>query len=523
MPVIEQAPLMRLEGLTKSFLNGAVVALRGVDLVIEPGKVHGLLGANGAGKSTLIKILSGAFPASGGKILWKGAPVQWSSPREANAMGVATVHQHIPLVPTLSVLENVFLGDEGRWRRHAGYRTRFAEICERIGYWLDPDGLVGGLPIGQRQMVAIFQALGTGADLIVMDEPTASLASDEREVVYETVRRLSRVENKAILFVSHFLDEVMALTDCLTILRDGQAVMRAQTCDMDETGIAEAIVGRQLVALERTSAKTRRPDAPVALELNALASPGKLQPISLTLKAGEVLGIAGLLGSGRSELLHAIFGADPYATGEVAVAGRRIGRSTMSAVKAGIGLVPEDRARQGLVPLFELWRNTTLPALGGVSWRGWLPVRHREIERGAEAIRKLKIKAPSPDALVTELSGGNAQKVTIAKWLFSDVKVFLLDEPTAGIDIGAKTDILRLVRDLSAAGKTVVIVSSEFEELLAVSDRILVMRDGRCVAERALEETSEHELILLAGGQSAQPGNASLRGAQSTQTEQPWH
>ncbi|HSI47104.1 MAG TPA: sugar ABC transporter ATP-binding protein [Ideonella sp.] len=523
MPVTQHVPLMQLQGLSKAFLNGAVVALRGVDLVIEPGMVHGLLGANGAGKSTLIKILSGAFPASGGKILWKGESVQWSSPREASAMGVATVHQHVPLVPTLSVLENVFLGDEGRWRRHAAYRSRFDELCDRVGYRLDPDRLVGELAIGQRQMVSIFQALGTGADLIVLDEPTASLANDEREVVYQTVRRLSRVENKAILFVSHFLDEVVALTDCLTILRDGQAVMRAQTCDMDETRIAEAIVGRQLVALERTSARTRRPDAPVALELRSLASPGKLQPISLTLKAGEVLGIAGLLGSGRSELLHAIFGADPDATGTVAIAGRAVGRSTMAAVKAGIGLVPEDRARQGLVPQFEIWRNTTLPALAGVSWRRWLPVRRHEVARGAEAIRKLKIKAPSPEALVTELSGGNAQKVTIAKWLFSDIRVFLLDEPTAGIDIGAKTDILRLVRELSAAGMTVLIVSSEFEELLAVSDRILVMRDGRCVAERALEDTSEHELILLAGGQSAQPSLAPTGGAQLTQTERPWH
>lgn len=523
MAMTEEFPLMRLEGLTKSFINGAILALRGVDLVIERGKVHGLLGANGAGKSTLIKILSGASPASGGQILWKGVPVRWLSPKEANAMGVATVHQHIPLVPTLSVLENVFLGDDGLWRRDASYRTRFAELCDRVGYRLDPDVLVEDLAIGQRQMVSIFKALGTGAELIVMDEPTASLASDEREVVYETVRRLSRVENKAILFVSHFLDEVMALTDCLTVLRDGLAVMRAETCDMDESRIAEAIVGRQLVALERTAPVTRRTDAPVALELRELASRGKLEPISLKLRAGEVLGVAGLLGSGRSELLHAIFGADPHATGTVVVGGRPIARTPMAAVKAGIALVPEDRVGQGLVPLFELWRNTTLPALEGVSWLRWLPVRSREHQRGAEAIRKLKIKAPSPDALVTELSGGNAQKVTIAKWLFSDVKVFLFDEPTAGIDIGAKTDILRLVRELAASGKSVVIVSSEFEELLAVSERILVMRDGCCVAERLLEDTSEHELILLAGGKFSPPTAAPHRGAQPTTSERPWH
>ncbi|KHK59072.1 sugar ABC transporter ATP-binding protein [Burkholderia sp. A9] len=502
MQLAEEVPLMRLERIAKTFPNG-LVALRGVDLDIARGKVYGLLGANGAGKSTLIKILSGSFPATGGQILWRGAPVQWSSPREANEMGVATIHQHIPLIPTLSVLENVFLGDRGRWRRDMSLRVRYKDICERTGYWLDPDRPVSELSIGQRQMVAIFQALGTGAELIIMDEPTASLATEEREVVYRIVRHLSRAENKAIVFVSHFLDEVMSLTDSVTILRDGEVVVRADTHELDEARLAEAIVGRQIVALERAPLQRATPDARVRLELRNVASPGKLDPISLSVAAGEVIGIAGLLGSGRSELLHAIFGADPDATGEVRVNGRAIRRSTMAAVKAGIGLVPEDRMGQGLVPGFEIWRNTTLPALEGVARRRLFPQRELERARGAEAIRRLKIKAPSPDSIVTELSGGNAQKVTIAKWLFSDVKIFLLDEPTAGIDIGAKTDILLLVRELAAAGNAVIMVSSEFEELLAVSQRILVMRDGRCIAERQAQETSEHELILLAGGQRA--------------------
>lgn len=502
MQLAEEVPLMRLERIAKTFPNG-LVALRGVDLEIARGKVYGLLGANGAGKSTLIKILSGTFQASSGQIIWRGSPLQWSSPREANQMGVATIHQHIPLVPTLSVIENVFLGDSGRWRRDASLHARYSDICARTGYWLAPNWLVSDLSIGQRQMVAIFQALGTGAELIVMDEPTASLATEEREVVYRIVRHLSRVENKAILFVSHFLDEVMALTDSVTILRDGEVVVRADTCDLDETRLAEAIVGRQLIALERSPVTQVSANAPVQLELRNLASPDKLDPVSLKLAAGEVIGIAGLLGSGRSELLHAIFGADPDATGDVLVFGKAVRRSTMAAVRAGIGLVPEDRMGQGLVPAFEIWRNTTLPALERVSSRGMFPRREVERTRGEEAIRRLKIKAPSPDSLVTELSGGNAQKVTIAKWLFSDVKVFLLDEPTSGIDIGAKTDILLLVRELAAAGKSVIIVSSEFEELLAVSQRILVMRDGRCIAERPAHETSEHELILLAGGQSA--------------------
>ncbi|MFT4066764.1 sugar ABC transporter ATP-binding protein [Paraburkholderia sp.] len=510
----DETPILQLQGVTKTFPNG-LVALRGVNLEVSRGTVHGLLGANGAGKSTLIKILSGSLPASGGKIVWKGAAVEYASPKAANDMGIATIHQHIPLVPTLSVLENIFLGEEGRWRRNPAIRARFSDLCERIGYWLDPDGLVGDLSIGQRQMVAILQALGTGADLIVMDEPTASLAASEREVVYQIVRQLARGENKAILFVSHFLDEVMALTDRVTILRDGQAVVDADTRDLDEARIAEAIVGRQIVALERVAPQPVNVEAPVLLELKDVASAGKLEPVSLKVRAGEVIGIAGLLGSGRSELLHAIFGADPDATGAVLVEDRQIRKSTASAVRAGLGLVPEDRMAQGLVPGFEIWRNTTLPALGSVARGRWFPDRALERRRGSEAIQRLSIKASSTDIVVTELSGGNAQKVTIAKWLFSDVKVFLLDEPTAGIDIGAKTDILLLVRELAAAGKAVIMVSSEFEEILAVSSRILVMRDGRCIAERTGHETSEQELVLLAGGHSASSDGAQQANAQS--------
>lgn len=499
--------LMQLHGVAKKYPNGTV-ALRGVDLEIEKGKVHGLLGANGAGKSTLIKILSGAYEPSGGEIIWRGKPVNWTSPKAANDMGVATIHQHIPLVPTLSVIENVFLGQNGTWRHALTLRKQFDQLCECVGYWLDPQAKVADLSIGQRQMVAIYQALATGAELIVMDEPTASLAIKEREFVYETVRRLSRVENKAILFVSHFLDEVLALTDCVTVLRDGQAAMRANTCDLDEQKLAEAIVGRQIVAQERITQQHSATNAAAAprdtvLELCNVSSPGKLQGVSLKLAAGEVLGVAGLLGSGRSELLHAIYGADSQVTGKVLFQGRELKRSTAASVNAGIGLVPEDRMGQGLVPDFEIWRNTTLPALKTVSRFGSLPDEARERDRGWEAIRELSIKASSPDILVSELSGGNAQKVTIAKWLFSDTKVLLLDEPTAGIDIGAKADIIKLVRRLAAEGMAIIAVSSELEELLALSDRILVMRDGCCIGERPVHETSEHELLMLAGGQCA--------------------
>jgi ribose transport system ATP-binding protein len=499
----DAAPLLQLRKVEKTFPNGTI-ALRGVDFDAYAGRVHGLLGANGAGKSTLIKILSGAVTASAGTISWRGEAKNFASPAEANAIGIATIHQHIPLAPTLSVLENIFLGGRGFWRRSQADRIRFAALCEEVGYQIDPDVLVSELPIGRRQMVAIMQALGGGADLIVMDEPTASLANEEREIVYQTVRRLSR-QGKGIIFVSHFLDEVVALTDEVTVLRDGREAMRANTRDVDEQTIAEAIVGKAVATLDHLRHDREPPPDDVVLDVRNLASGEKLKRTHLVVRRGEVLGVAGLLGSGRSELLHAIFGADRHATGEVFLDGASLPRSTAAAVKAGVALVPEDRKAQGLIPAFEIWRNITLPHLDETAIGGLLTRRGVELARGQAAIDKLRIKAPSPETLVTELSGGNAQKVTVAKWLFGQVKLLLLDEPTAGIDVGAKADILALTRQLAAAGVAIVIVSSEFEELLAVADRILVMRDGAIIAECEAASTSEHELVLLAGGSSEAP------------------
>jgi len=501
--------LLQLEGLAKVFPNGTV-ALRGVDLTIRAGLVHGLLGANGAGKSTLIKILSGALPATAGTITWCGERVSWRRPVDPQAAGVATLHQHIPLVGTLSVLENVFLGDTSGWRRTRELETRLQRLLQSIGYDIDPHALVGDLSIGQRQMVAILQALAMKARLIIMDEPTASLATAERAIVYRTIQHLARVECAAVLFVSHFLDEIVALTDEVTVLRDGVAVLHADTKDLDEGKIAEAIVGRAVTTLTR---EPQRIDysAPPMLEIEQLTSAGKLAPCSFTLHAGEVLGLAGFLGSGRSELLHAIFGADREARGEVRMLGKKVGRSPAAAVRAGLGLVPEDRMAQGLIPGFALWQNATLPFLESVAWRDFLMSHRLEVARAQDAVARLRIKAASVDVPVADLSGGNAQKVSIAKWLTGATKVLLLDEPTVGVDIGAKVEILQNIRSLAAAGAGVIMVSSEFEELLSVADRVLVLRDGGIVAERQVTETTEHELILLAGGTAAARSPAGSR------------
>ncbi|MDP5279811.1 sugar ABC transporter ATP-binding protein [Sphingomonas sp. DG1-23] len=490
------APLLALEGIAKTFPNGTA-ALRGVDLRIVPGRVHGLLGANGAGKSTLIKILAGALAPSGGTIRWKDDAARWKTPQAAKAAGVATIYQHIPLVPTLSAFENILL-DRGGWRRHLPVERRnIAALVASLG---DPFGLdtpVSALPIGARQMVAIAQALAGGADLVVMDEPTASLAGHEREAVYATIRRLTR-EGKAVLFVSHFIDEIVALTDEVTVLRDGMVALSAPTRDLNEASIAQAIVGREVQALEKSG--PRNTAGGITVALRDVGSPGVLAPVTLDLTAGELVGVAGMLGSGRTEFLHAIFGADPHATGSVSIDGRQVERLPEASVEAGIALVPEDRARQGYVPQFTIAENISLPHLRQFARAGLFPSRACERAFAEDRIALLSVRAPGADARVTELSGGNAQKVVIGKWLTPHTRLLLLDEPTAGIDVGARTDILRLIRSLADQGLSAILVSSEFEELLAVCDRILIMRDGAVVAERDADGCTEEELILLAGG-----------------------
>lgn len=478
--------LLSLAGVEKVWPNGTI-ALRGVDLELQPGRVHGLLGANGAGKSTLIKILAGAIPASGGTVAWRGVPVRWSNPRAARAAGVATIYQHIPLVPTLSVVENMLLEQRGGLRADRAGRGRAEAVAQSLGNPFDLDAIVSDLPIGTRQMVAIAQGLMADPALLIMDEPTASLAGHEREQVYAAIRRLAG-EGRAVLFVSHFLNEIIALTDEVTVLRDGRAVLSAETSTLDEATIATAIAGRSVTALERVAHKS---SGDTVLELRDVTAPG-LTPTSLTVAAGEIVGIAGMLGSGRSELLHAIFGA--ASRGEVLLGGKPVGPSPEEAVAAGIALVPEDRARQGFVPGMTIAENIALPRTG------FAIDTARESDAATAAIEQLAIKANGPHALVSELSGGNAQKVVIAKWLTPDTRVLLLDEPTAGIDIGARTDILRVIRTLADQGLPVLLVSSEFEELLGVADRVLVMRDGAVVAEADPNSIDEAGLIQLASG-----------------------
>jgi ribose transport system ATP-binding protein len=491
-----------LEDVVKVFPNGTV-AVRGVSMSLYAGAVHGLVGANGAGKSTLIKIISGAVGPSSGRMIWRGREVRWSSPAEPLRSGIATVHQHTPLVPTVSVLENVFLGARQRWRWSVSERLeQFKKLLLEVDYEIDPERRVGDLSVGERQMVALLKALSEQPSLLVLDEPTASLAHEERRIVFRAVQGLAHRSGKSVLYVSHLLGEVMGLTDQVTVLRDGCVALDRATSGVSESDLVESIVGRtsERPGGSHGPGEGGGPDAAWVLEVERLRSPGVLAETSFAARKGEVLGIAGLLGSGRSELLQAVFGADPRANGVVRVNGRKVRLNSGAMVKAGVALVPEDRNRQGLVLGWEIWRNMTLPSLGTVSWQGLLPRRSSELARAEEAIRMLSIKAPSPESLVSELSGGNAQKVLFAKWLFPGLHVLLLDEPTAGIDVGAKRDIQSLIRRLANEGLAVVVVDSELDELLLVSDRVLVMHGGTVVAERQARETNEQELVALASG-----------------------
>jgi ribose transport system ATP-binding protein len=493
------APVLAVTDVHKRYATGTY-ALRGVSMAVRPGSVHGLLGSNGAGKSTLIKILCGAQSATSGALSWHGEVVDWTSPAQALAAGLAAVHQHTPLVDTLTVLDNVFLGlREGlRWDA-ARRRDELAALCDRIGYPLDPDRLVAELSVGGRQMVAIVQALARKPTVMLLDEPTAALSPHEREVLFAVVRRL-RDQGTSFVYVSHFLDEVMELTDSLTVLRDGRVVLDSATADIDQERLVTAVVGERLARIEENVPPERRGLGETLLEVRDLQSPTGFGPVSFVVRAGEVVGLAGLLGSGRSELLQAVFGADKRARGGVAVAGSKTRNSPRARVRAGLALVPEDRNRQGLLAEWEIWRNESLPYLHRSSYAGVLPREGAERELAQTSVRDLGIVTGSVDTAVGQLSGGNAQKVVFGKWLYGPAKVLLLDEPTAGVDVGAKADILRLIRRQAELGRGVLIVSSEFEELRSVCDRILVLRRGEIVAELVSATTNLHEITAYASG-----------------------
>ncbi len=490
------APLLEMRAISRSFPG--VQALDQVDLALGRGEVLGLVGENGAGKSTLMKILAGVYTPDAGAILLDGQPFVPRRPRDALDAGVVTIHQELSLVPDRSIADNLFLGNLPRGpfgfvRR--GRRDRDARaLLDRVGLDLPPWRLVRSLGIGARQLVEIARALSRQARVIVMDEPTAPLSVGEVRALFRTVAAL-KATGVGIVFISHHLEEVFAVCDRVTVLRDGRAVETRASADWTRDVLVQAMVDRPIAAM---FPKADVPIGPVLLEVEGIAVPGRVRDVGFTVRAGEIVGLGGLMGAGRTEMLKAVFGALPGATGRVRVAGRAVaGPGPRRAMAAGIAFVPEDRKAEGLIMAFPLRDNVALSTLGRLAW-GSTFVSNRRMNAAARgAIEALRIRAPGITQPVQGLSGGNQQKTVLARALQVRPRVFLLDEPTRGIDVGAKVEVYRLIGELAAGGAAVVIASSDMLELLGLCDRILVMRAGRLAGEVERAEFSQERIMQL--------------------------
>ncbi|GLF98323.1 sugar ABC transporter ATP-binding protein [Streptomyces yaizuensis] len=500
-----EPPLLSMEGITKSFPG--VRALDGVDLTVLAGETHCLLGQNGAGKSTLIKVLAGAHRPDSGRIVWCGEEITLNSPSAATRRGIATLHQELDLVDGLSVAENIHLGHEpttaGFIVRSAAARDRTARLLERLGHpRIDPAAPVGVLPAAQRQIVSMARALSHDARLIVMDEPSAALDPDEVAGLFRIVRGLT-AEGVAVVYISHRLEEIRRIGDRVTVLKDGRSVAaglparttpaRAVVSLMTGRDVGHVFPPRPVRATGTTPAPAVRP----ALSVQGLTRAGEFAPLDLDLWPGEIVGLAGLVGSGRSEILETIYGARRPTAGTVLAGGERLRPGSVPrAVRAGIGLAPEERKTQGLLPTESVTRNVSLACLGRFSRGGWID---RAAERAAarRATRSLSLRPDTPDAQVRTLSGGNQQKAVLARWLLRGCKVLLLDEPTRGVDVGARAELYAVIRALAADGLAVLLVSSEIPEVLGLADRVLVLREGRVVHTAEARDLDEHRVLDL--------------------------
>jgi simple sugar transport system ATP-binding protein/ribose transport system ATP-binding protein len=484
-------------GITKRF--GGVRALSGVSLEIEQGSIHALVGENGAGKSTLGKVLAGLHSPDGGEIVVDGKEVRFRSTRDALVEArITIVGQERAVIPQRTVVENVFLGRDPNWYgilRPRGLLARYDELCAATGISLPPRRKVSGLRVSEQLQVEILRALVRDARLIIMDEVTAALTVEDSERVFELVRSL-RHEGRAILYISHFLKEVLALSDTVTVLRDGRVVRTAPAKEESPTTLVSAMVGR---SLELTFPPKAYPaaDAPVVLSVRGLSRTGVIEDVSFDVRAGEIVGLAGLIGSGRSEVARTIFGADRASGGLVSVGGEVVTlRRPRDGVNAGIALLPESRKEEGLLMRRSIVENVSLTYLGDVSSHGVVRPRRERSEAGS-LIKRLDVRTSSPSALVDTLSGGNQQKVLFAKWLFRRPRVLIADEPTRGVDVGAKQAIYGLLTELAAQGVAILLISSELEEVLGLSHRVLVMRLGSIVAEFD-GESATHDAVMRA-------------------------
>jgi rhamnose transport system ATP-binding protein len=486
----------------------ATQALDSVSLQLCPHSIHALVGENGAGKSTIVKILAGVHQPDSGSILLEGKPIEIHGPASARAMGIAVVHQEPRLFPDLTVAENVFLGHVPTgflgtvdWRR---MRQAADRIFDSLNVSVDADAIVRGLSMADQQLIEIAKALSIDAQVLILDEPTASLSAHEVERLFAILRQTAE-SGVAVLFVSHRLEEVFQLCDSATVLRDGVHVITAPTADLTSADLVRYMVGRDVpLRRSRSANQPLKPSSQISdtlLDVRGLTRYGSFKDITFSVHSGEIVALAGLVGAGRTEVARALFGLDHADAGQVFVAGEKVNfGSPSAALRGGLAYLPEDRHLDGLVPGFSVAENVTLPILPRLFPRLFLN-RRRERDLAADYADRLRIRARGMDSFIESLSGGNQQKVVIAKWLATEPRILILDEPTRGIDVGAKAEVHRIVSDLAASGLAIVLISSELPEVLAMSDRIVVLHEGRISAQMNRVDATEEKIMFAATGQ----------------------
>ena len=490
--------MLRLEDISKSFPG--VRALNGVSFEVRPGEIHGLLGENGAGKSTLIKIIACAYAPDQGEVLFEGERVRWSSPREAKQRGIHVVYQEFVLFPQLSVTDNIFVGHERRTRLgtvdHARMRRESKELLERLGVSIDPAVSVGSLSVADKQMIEIARALVLRVQLLVLDEPTAVIAGREVTLLFDRLRRL-RAEGISIVFISHRLEEVFALCDRVTILKDGELVGTTDVAKVTRESLISMMVGRKLGDLFPPKRRSERVSAPI-LRTESLSVANLVRDVSIELRPNEIVGLAGMVGAGRSELALGLFGVLPISSGALYLEGRRFtSMSPSRAIRLGMGLVTEDRKSQGLAMQLDIAANITGPALREVTKR-LLIDEDLEAAIAQREIARYHIASRGPKTPVATMSGGNQQKVLVARWARICRTVLIVDEPTRGVDIGAKAEIYRILRELSEQGLAILMISSELTEIVGMADRVIVMREGQITGELDGADVTEESIMHLA-------------------------
>ncbi|USQ81424.1 sugar ABC transporter ATP-binding protein [Ornithinimicrobium faecis] len=514
------SPVLQTIGVVKTF--GGVHALRGVDFALAGGEIHALVGENGAGKSTLIKVLTGVYRPDDGQVQFRGEQVTFGHPSMAQQAGISTIYQEVNLVPLLSVARNIFLGREPRTRlglidTRAMDRDA-AKLIGQLGIHLDVRAELGRLGLGAQQMVALARAMSVDSRVVIMDEPTSSLEAPEVATLFEVARNL-RDQGVGLIFVSHRLDELWQLCDRVTILRDGQHVHTGEMADVSRAELVSHMLGRDLAQVERGGAtdfgESHLRDREPVLTVRGVDARNTLHGVGLDVRPGEVVGLGGLLGSGRSETVKAVYGALPTTGGEVRVGGKDVRRNSVpDALRSGIALLSEDRKAEGIIPALSVRDNIALAVLPRMSRFGI--VSEARIDALVQTfMERLHIKASSPRQPVGELSGGNQQKVLIARWLCTEPTVFLLDEPTRGIDVGAKAEVQSLIDELAEQGLAVVLISSEMDELVEGADRVVVLRDGAVSGELDGAHLSSSDLLAALAGDIAEAD------AEAQQTDSP--